>query len=66
VRLVLFDQAGARSNEVTAEVVVTAINPLYLPLVAVDRASVPADEDDVTHDVVLAASNPLYLPLVLR
>jgi hypothetical protein len=33
VRLVLFDQAGARSNEVTAEVVVAAINRLYLPLV---------------------------------
>jgi hypothetical protein len=64
VRLVLFDQAGARSNEVTAEVVVAVIQPLYLPLVVMNQAAVYAVE--VTAERVLAASHPLYLPLVLR
>jgi hypothetical protein len=33
VRLMVFDQAGAPSNEVAFAVVVTAANPLYLPFV---------------------------------
>jgi PKD repeat protein len=64
VRLVLFDRAGARSNEVTAEVVVAVIQPLYLPLVVMNQAAVYAVE--VTAEGVLATSHPLYLPLVLR